>query len=513
MKLLHRILAAPLVSVVFLVAVGATGEASLRTLSHQFEVLRVEKLSTAQTLGEIKTRMATINALLYRTLALIDSVDAKTVVAARERIKADTDAVVADIHMLAGKVSPASAKELDGVAITIGNYKRDALQALTLVEMTPGAAASVAISAERNFAASFGVLQTVAGSVDAEGQAMSQQVAAVSSRSLLITIGLTLFAVVASLALAWHQARNVVHRIDDAVVASEAIARGELDVEVRVGENDEVGRLQLSLRNTVERLGESMGRIRQASGSIHTASSEIAAGSQDLSTRTEQSASSLQQTAGSLGLLTDTVSQSASAAREANELAETASQLAMGGGAVVSNVVATMDEINSSSKKIVDIIGVIDAIAFQTNILALNAAVEAARAGEQGRGFAVVASEVRRLAQRSADAAREIKTLVGTSVDKAENGARLVGDAGQAMVKIVDAVRRVSDVIAKISASTGEQSSGIAGVNQAVSQLDRMTQQNATLVQQSATASENLKEQAAQLAEVVGSFRFGTPAD
>jgi methyl-accepting chemotaxis protein len=249
--------------------------------------------------------------------------------------------------------------------------------------------------------------------------------------------------------------------------------------------------------------------VRSATDSINTASAEIASGNQDLSARTEQAASNLEETAASMEQLTSTVRQSADSARQANQLASSASEIAVRGGNVVGQVVTTMNEINASSKKISDIIGVIDGIAFQTNILALNAAVEAARAGEQGRGFAVVAAEVRSLAQRSAQAAKEIKGLIGSSVDRVEAGSRLAAEAGQTMSEIVGSVQRVSDIIGEITAASGEQSDGIGQVNVAVSQLDQMTQQNAALVEESAAAAESLKDQATRLAQVVQVFRIG----
>jgi methyl-accepting chemotaxis protein len=249
-------------------------------------------------------------------------------------------------------------------------------------------------------------------------------------------------------------------------------------------------------------------QVRQSADSIQTASSEVATGNQDLSSRTEQTASNLQQTASSMEQLTGTVKQSADSARQANQLATSAAEVAARGGVAVGQVVTTMEDINASSKKISDIIGVIDGIAFQTNILALNAAVEAARAGEQGRGFAVVASEVRSLASRSAAAAKEIKGLIGASVEKVEGGTRLVTDAGKTMDEIVSSVKRVSDIIGEITSASGEQSQGISEINGAVAQLDQMTQQNAALVEESTAAAESLKEQAMRLAEVVGTFKL-----
>jgi methyl-accepting chemotaxis protein len=257
-----------------------------------------------------------------------------------------------------------------------------------------------------------------------------------------------------------------------------------------------------------ECLQQIVGNVRQGTESIAAASAEIASGNMDLSTRTEQQAASLQQTAHSIKDLTNNVRQNADNARQADTLVRSASEVAKQGGDVVSQVVQTMGSIDASSKKIGDIIGVIDGIAFQTNILALSAAVEAARAGEQGRGFAVVASEVRSLAQRSAQAAKEIKSLIGASVDKVESGSRLVADAGATMNEIVGSVQRVSDIIGEITAASSEQSDGIGQINGSVIQLDQMTQQNAALVEESAAAAESLKEQARRLSEAVSVFRL-----
>jgi methyl-accepting chemotaxis protein-2 (aspartate sensor receptor) len=292
------------------------------------------------------------------------------------------------------------------------------------------------------------------------------------------------------------------------------LSEGDLSVDINIeGGNSDSAAVLRSLQTLQTELRRSISAIRTGADGVTVAATEIASGNQDLSGRTEQTASNLQQAASSMSQLNGTVRQSADAAAQANQLASSATQVARRGGEVVSRVVTTMDEINASSKKIADIIGVIDGIAFQTNILALNAAVEAARAGEQGRGFAVVAGEVRSLAGRSAEAAREIKTLIGASVDRVESGTRLVQDAGATMNEIVSSVQRVSDIIGEISAAATEQSIGIGQVNGAVVQLDQMTQQNAALVEESAAAAESLKDQANRLAGVVAGFRLGGQAD
>ncbi|MBI1395787.1 MAG: HAMP domain-containing protein [Betaproteobacteria bacterium] len=293
---------------------------------------------------------------------------------------------------------------------------------------------------------------------------------------------------------------------------SRAVADGDLTQSVSGEFEGQFGRLQDDTNTSTAKLRELIGQIRESVDSITTASKEIAAGNQDLSGRTEEQASSLEETASSMEELTSTVKQNAENARQANQLVLGASDVAQKGGDVVRQVVETMGGITESSKKIADIISVIDGIAFQTNILALNAAVEAARAGEQGRGFAVVATEVRNLAQRSAGAAKEIKELISDSVGKVESGSRLVDEAGRTMEEIVSSVRRVTDIMSEITAASAEQSSGIEQVNQAITQMDEVTQQNAALVEQAAAAAESLEEQAQKLSEAVSVFKVGEQA-
>ena len=356
---------------------------------------------------------------------------------------------------------------------------------------------------KRSYVAGFTPWGWVIGSgvyVDEVRQAALQFAAVSLSAGLLV--GAAVFGFVQWLA------RSMRRRLRDAENALQAIASGDLAVTLNVERLDEVGRLSQAIERTRDGWSGLMAQVRASTDSISTASGEIASGNADLSARTEQAASNLQQTASSMEQLTGTVKQTADSAHTANQLASSACSVAQRGGEVVTQVVCTMDEINASSKKIADIIGVIDGIAFQTNILALNAAVEAARAGEQGRGFAVVAGEVRSLAQRSAEAAKEIKALIGTSVDKVEVGAKLVQDAGTTMNEIVASVKRVSDIIGEITAAASEQSSGIGQVNTAVTQLDGMTQQNAALVQQSGAAAGALKEHAAKLTAMVSGFRL-----
>ena len=333
-----------------------------------------------------------------------------------------------------------------------------------------------------------------------------------STRTLMIVLGAAMLAI--ACALAWWISASITRPLRRALDVATAVAAGDLTTRVDAGSTCEVGQLLDALKRMNDNLVATVGTVRGGTDAIALASGEVAAGNRDLSARTEQQASALEETASSMEELTSTVKQNADNARQANTLAATASTVAAKGGDVIEQVVDTMAQIHTSSSRIVDIIGVIDGIAFQTNILALNAAVEAARAGEQGRGFAVVAGEVRNLAQRSAAAAREIKTLIADSTSKVDTGSSLVREAGSTMGEIVDSVRRVADILGEITAASQEQSAGIEQINQAITQMDDVTQQNAALVEQAAAASQAMQDQAARLAEAVAVFRLdgGAPA-
>jgi len=338
----------------------------------------------------------------------------------------------------------------------------------------------------------------------------AQQLALLAQQATVTHVTLAVVALMmATLAAAqWRMRARVIPPIREAQAAAHRIAEGDLTVDLRSEGRDEIGSLLQAMQSMQVALREVVGRVRSNADSVATASAQIAQGNQDLSGRTEQQASSLQQTAASMEELGSTVNQNADNARQASQLALGASQVAVKGGEVVAQVVDTMKGINNSSRQIADIIGVIDGIAFQTNILALNAAVEAARAGEQGRGFAVVASEVRSLAQRSAEAAKEIKSLITASVERVEQGTALVDQAGATMEEVVASIRRVTDIVGEISSASVEQSSGVAQVGQAVTQMDQATQQNAALVEESAAAAESLKQQAQGLVQAVAVFKL-----
>jgi methyl-accepting chemotaxis protein len=341
---------------------------------------------------------------------------------------------------------------------------------------------------------------------DARQEAEQSQADYAQSRTMLISLAVG--AILVSIGMAVWITRSITGPVAAAMQAAHRVEQGDLSSDIRVDRKDEIGQLLASLQAMQANLRGVVGGVRQNAEGVATASSQIAQGNQDLSQRTEEQASALEETAASMEQLSSTVKQNADNARQADQLAQGASIVAIKGGEVVGQVVQTMKGINDSSKKIADIISVIDGIAFQTNILALNAAVEAARAGEQGRGFAVVATEVRSLAGRSAEAAREIKGLITASVERVEQGTALVDQAGTTMTEVVGAIKRVTDIMGEISAASNEQSQGVAQVGEAIGQMDQVTQQNAALVEESAAAAESLKQQAQQLVQAVAVFKL-----
>jgi methyl-accepting chemotaxis protein len=443
-----------------------------------------------------RTRLAPVHARLSEEMASSAAVAAK----AQEQVNKISSSGEAELQALLGQVAKDRAR-----FIAVRAQIRDDLLLGEGVKRIDGELLPLATTMDKS-------LENVRTRLEGQSAQSASALAAAVTRSMWLLGGACAVALALGSVLALRLARAVTRPIGEAAEVARAIADGDLSQQLGVVGRDEIAELQQALVAMQGSLIAMVGQLRISAENIGRAGAEVASGNQDLAHRTELAASHLQQAASSMTQLTDAVNHTADSARNANGLAAAASEVAARGGSVVADVVATMEEINASSRKIADIVGTIDGIAFQTNILALNAAVEAARAGEQGRGFAVVASEVRSLAQRSAAAAREIKSLIGTSVEKVETGSRLVASAGSTMGEIVASVQRVSDIIGAISLAAGEQSGGIRQINTAVTQLEQMTQQNAALVEESAAAAESLKDQSQQLAQVVATYRTGAVA-
>jgi methyl-accepting chemotaxis protein len=380
----------------------------------------------------------------------------------------------------------------------------EAFAAFKAADADSGAGDKAAKGKDREAAAELGELRKL---LSAEELNASERADAAAKRGSQLAYAVMAIVTLIGFAGAVVLSRNIVRPLAEAALVAEQVAQGDLTANLNVSGKDEIAALMRAMQSMQGNLTSLVVKVREGSHGVALASSEIAQGNHDLSARTEQQASALEQTSASMEELGATVSQSADNARQANQLASNASTVAQQGGEVVAQVVHTMKDINDSSKRISEIISVIDGIAFQTNILALNAAVEAARAGEQGRGFAVVASEVRALAGRSADAAKEIKTLIGASVDRVEQGSALVDKAGHTMGEVVSAIRRVSDIVGEISSASVEQNAGVAQVTEAVSHIDQATQQNAALVEEMAAAATGLKQQAQDLVALVAVFK------
>ena len=448
---------------------------------------------------------------IVRSFAMVKATD-PTVVAYFAKARADSSALINPVQKKLEEMltSPEEKKLYAGVA----DARAVVLEVIEKINKLKAAGQSDEASAmaDNQFASGLVVYEDAVAKLAAYQRdkidVLSKGIAADHASGQTLLLALSAIALVLGALFAWRLTLGIVRPLGRAVTVAETVAAGDLSADIVVESRDEAGQLMHALREMNASLAKVVGEVRMGTDTIATASNQIASGNQDLSSRTEQQASSLEETAASMEELTSTVKQNADNARQANQLAVSASEVAVRGGNVVGQVVDTMGSINASSKKIVDIIGVIDGIAFQTNILALNAAVEAARAGEQGRGFAVVASEVRSLAQRSAAAAKEIKTLIGDSVEKVEEGSKQVEEAGRTMEEIVGSVKRVTDIMGEITAASQEQTSGIEQINQAISQMDQVTQQNAALVEEASAAAQSLQEQAGSLVQSVSIFKL-----
>ena len=510
MKLGMKLLAAPLLTAVVVLLAGQINSYLLQGQAEAGLNASRSSLDDFKTMASANQQLAEVHAGIYRTVAIIGSMEDDKVKA----LRADFAKQLAGTRRIVETLTTgdAASQELQQSGKTmlalVDTYAKQSDAAIKFASIDPNTGISAMQRADATFKELINASTAATNQIETNSNSVIESAHSKGKSISLLLTALALVAGSVAIAISWMVQGKIVAELGRAVSVANEVAQGNLTVDASTQRDDEVGDLMHALDAMASQLNHSIHTVRDSSESIRLSSAEIATGNQDLSERTEQTASNLQRASASTEQLTGTVAQSADSARQASQLASSAAEVAARGGSVVSQVVATMEEINTSARRISDIIGVIDGIAFQTNILALNAAVEAARAGEQGRGFAVVASEVRSLAGRSAEAAKEIKTLIGISVEKVDSGSRLVAHAGETMTEIVSSVQRVSNIINEISASANEQSHGIGEVNTAVAELDQMTQQNAALVEESAAAAESLREQAQRLADVVSTFKL-----
>src|SRR5450830_60060 len=491
-----------------MVAMAVVGVNRLSQLNRQMNDVIHDKYPKTVIAGDIIDQLNLV-ARSVRNILLLK--DPKQITSESDRIVGAEKAIQNQLAELDKRLTDDQSRTLlANLLVTQKNYLEKRDQVLKLVaEGTKEGAIDLLISDVRPVQSAYmGAVEKLIKQQHEMMQASGEEVDRNYQHASNMLIGLAVVGLAMSGFIAFTITRSITRPLNRAVAVAKTVAAGDLTSEIDTSGKDETAQLLGALKTMNDNLQGIVRQVRRGTDTIATATTEIARGNLDLSSRTEQQAGSLEETASAMEELTSTVRQNADNARQANQLAVSASEVAMQGGSVVGKVVHTMESINESSKKIVDIISVIDGIAFQTNILALNAAVEAARAGEQGRGFAVVASEVRNLAQRSASAAKEIKALINDSVEKVGNGSKLVEQAGNTMEEVVTSVRRVTEISGEITSAGQEQSDGIEQINHAITQMDETTQQNAALVEQAAAAAQSLQDQASHLAQVVGVFKL-----
>ena len=510
MKVWHKILVAPALAIVFLIVLGAMSYSVLKQQHATLDEMYNTRFSNYQFAANSSREVGEVHSNVYRLFTWLSNIKEDKIKQVMDEQNAKINAVTKSVSQY-GKRADLNAGErkiAESILKKLAKYKSDVEMAVDLSSVDINTGMSAMQTADGGFQEMDKEFKALVQIEKKTAQESYDKANGIFNKTLVLVLAILVVAFSVSTATALYMSRMIVRPLGDAIDIAGNIARGDLTSEITVVSRDETGQLMQALKDMNDSLSKVVGEVRAGTDTMAIATGKIADGNLDLSARTEQQTSSLEKTAFSVEELTGTVKQNADNARQANQLAMSASDVAIKGGAVVAQVVDTMGSINESARKIVDIIGVIDGIAFQTNILALNAAVEAARAGEQGRGFAVVASEVRNLAQRSASAAKEIKTLIGDSVEKVDVGTKLVGQAGSTMQEIVESVKRVTDVMAEITNASQEQTSGIDQINQAIAQMDEVTQQNAALVKDAAVAAASLQDQAGNLAQVVSVFKL-----
>ena len=510
MKVWHKILLAPGMAIVFLIVLGATAYGVLRQQNAALVELFSVRFVSYQLAARASHEIGEVHANVYRLFTWIGNLKEDRIKQVAGEQMRKLDEVVKGVGEFGARadLEPAERKLAEAALKKIAKYRKDVDTAMDLATVDVNTGMSAMQTADFSFQE---LMKDFRDLVEVETKLAQDDydgANAAFARVMAVLLVIVALALAASLSVALVMSRKIVRPIENAILTAGRIAGGDLTADITVTGSDETAALLQALKDMNGNLKKIVGEVRGGTDSVTTASREIAQGNADLSTRTEEQASALEETSASMQQMTATVSQNAQNAGKANELAAQAAGVAVKGGEMVREAVGTMNGITESSKKIADIIGVIDGIAFQTNILALNAAVEAARAGEQGRGFAVVASEVRSLAQRSAAAAKEIKDLITDSVSKVDAGSRQVNDAGRTMDEIVASVKKVTTLIAEITAASQEQAQGIEQVSETMTQLEKVTQQNAAMVEQASAAAGSLEDQSKALAGAVAVFRL-----
>ena len=511
LSLMTKVAMAPALVLLCLLVIAFYSLWTSRSTTHTLELLTQKNMVNVILVAEAQERVVALNAMVMKSVAFSGAnLKADVIKALDQAIGAEVKTTQQRIDRLREVLSTGDAETVSRMTRLDAAFKKYVTGTKDTLEMKDadiGAAAVMLSSAETAYNETREVLAKQFEAEAQQAKLSGERTSSSLSTGNTATMALTAMAVVLGLMITWYTAHQIVKPLQSAVSIARDVANGDLRSQNVQAGRDETGQVLLALGEVSQRLNGMIADIRSGADQIDTAATEISTGNNDLAARTEQTASALQSTASSLSELTHTIQLNAQTANQARQLAADASNVAQQGGSDVAEVVKTMGAISSQAKRISEIIGTIDGIAFQTNILALNAAVEAARAGEQGRGFAVVASEVRSLSQRSSEAAKEIRTLIGASVEQVESGSNKVHAAGETMRRIVSAIEQVSTMVSEISRATAEQASSIVGVNDAVVDMDRNTQQNAALVEESAAAAESLRVQAAGLVQAVSVFR------